>query len=249
MKFFYFFILLFSLQNINLDAKEMIIISGKNIIKAPIKFEDKKIIIEKDSVIIASANSENIITIKNCELIFEGDTHNPIIVKSTKIDSEQNVFYIEDSKVSIKNTIFESNGWCLHVHNSDITIENTHFINNFGGIRFFNSKTFIKKNLFEKNEIAIRFLNSNNNEITGNIFYDNKIAIFIREGIQKNGIKFNAFIKNNFDFYSGFFQLNNLSFENNYFYDKPSIFDKTKDSDLNSIINVSPILTNFPNWH
>lgn len=249
MKYLYFSILLLIFMKTDLIAKEMISISGLYEVETPIFFENKTIVIEKNTVITANTNSEHAITVKNCELYFNGEIFNPVIVKSKKIDSEQNVFYIEDSKVLIKHIVFENNGWCLHVHNSDITIENTHFRNNFGGIRFFNSKTSIKKNLFEKHEIAIRFLNSNNNEINENIFYDNKIAIFIREGIQKNGIKDNAFIKNNYDFYSGFFQSNNLSFENNYFYGKPSVFDQTKDSDLTSIINVYPLLANFPDWH
>lgn len=233
----------------NIEARERIIITKDMIVENPITFENKIIIIEKKTNIIINTEGEYALHLKNSELIINGDIFNPVTIRSKKIDIEQNVFYLEDSKAKINNTVFEQNGWCIHAHNSDINVENTLFRNNFGGIRFFNSKTTIKKNIFEKNEIAIRFLNSNENNMSKNLFYNNKTAIFIREGIQKNGIKENAFIKNVYDFYTGFFQSDNLSFPNNYFYDTPSVFDNSKDSDLMSAINVHPTLNKFPDWH
>lgn len=249
MKFLILFLFLFSITTLQTEAKERIVISGNFAIEHPLSYENKVIVIEKNSNILVNTGTEYAIYMKNSELFINGEILNPITIKSKKIDSEQNVFYLEDSKASIKNAIFENNSWCIHAHNSDILIENTQFVNNFGGIRFFNSKTSLKKNIFEKNDIAIRFLNSNKNDITLNIFFKNKIAIFIREGIEKNGITKNAFITNGYDFYSGFFQSYDLSLPNNYFYDTPSIFDRNNDKDLTAIINIYPILSKFPDWH
>ncbi|MCX7770634.1 MAG: right-handed parallel beta-helix repeat-containing protein [Proteobacteria bacterium] len=233
----------------NVKGEDKIVLSGKIKLEKALFFEGKTLIIEKNTLIEIDTEEEHVIHIKNGELYINGAYQNPVIIKSKRPHNEQNAFFIEDSQANIKNAVFENNGWSIHVHNSEVSIENSIFKNNFGGIRFFNSKTYIKRNLFEKNEIAIRFINSNNNEIIKNIFYQNQTAIFIREGIHKVGIKENVFIKNLYDFYTGFFQTESLNIPFNYYYETPSIFDKTKDEDISIIINIHPVLNDFPDWH
>lgn len=232
-------------------ALETITISGKIKVEDTLLFEKKKIVIEKGSIIEVTKDLEFAFYIKDGEIIMNGSYNAPIIISSLNNKNEDsNVFFIENSIAEINNAIFKNNNWCLHIHSSKASIRNTIFENNYGGIRFFNSKTYIKKNLFIKNDIAMRFINSNDNIIEQNIFKDNRIGIFLREGITNDGnITKNIFIKNQYDFYAGFFQDKDLNYPYNYFYENPKIFDKKLDQDTLTIINVLPKLNDFPDWH
>ncbi len=231
-------------------AMETIKLDGIIKVEKPLTFNNKTVVIEKNTKIKIFQDFEFAIHIKNGKLIINGTDSEPVIINGAgNIIEDSNVFFIEDSDAEINNAIFKNCGWCLHIHNSKISVTNSIFEDSYGGIRFFNSKTFIKKNLLLNNYIAMRFIQSNDNDIENNIFQQNRIAIFLREGLKSSNIRFNVFIENIFDLYAGFFQEADLHFPNNYFFSKPSIFDENIDKDLKIKIDVNPILTNFPDWH
>jgi parallel beta-helix repeat protein len=238
------------LYKVRVFAMEAITLTGTIEVEKPLTFNDKIIVIEKNTKIKVTKDFEFAFHIKKGKLIIKGTDCEPVIITGTgNVNEDSNIFFIEDTEAEINSAMFKNCGWCLHIHNSKISITNSIFENNYGGIRFFQSKTSIKKNLLLNNYIAMRFIQSNDNNIENNIFKQNRIALFLREGLINSKIRFNVFIENTYDFYAGFFQETDLHFPYNYFLSKPSIFDKTKDKDIKIKIDVYPILMKFPDWH
>jgi len=249
-KFFISLLAFILLNQVHVFAIEIITLNGNIEVEKPLTFNDKIIVIEKNTKIKITQDFEFAIHIKNGKLIIKGTFSEPVIISGTgNIYEDSNIFFIEDAEAEINSAIFKNCGWCLHIHNSKISITNSIFENSYGGIRFFNSKISIKKNLLLNNYIAIRFIQSNDNDIESNIFKQNRIALFLREGLISSNIRFNVFIENTFDFFAGFFQETDLHFPHNYFLSEPSIFDKNMDKDLKIKIDVNPVLMKFPDWH
>lgn len=230
---------------------EDITLSGNIFINSKQIFQNQKINILPGTKIGINKDLEEGLYLENCEINFNGTPENPIIIEgigNSENIEEKNLIHIEKSTAIIKNTIFFNGSWHLHIHNSEVKIENSIFEKSYGGIRFTGENISIKRNIFKENKIATRFIKANP-LIEKNIFYGNDIAIFLREGIKGAIINNNAFIKNNYDLYGGFFQEDDIKVIGNYFLEEPKILDKKRDNSLN--FNIDPIdnLKSFPDWH
>lgn len=242
------FFLLFSSGYV---TAEDVILSGDMKVSEPIYFKEKKVTILPSTKIKIDNNLDSGLIFDNCNIIFNGTSKNPIIVEGygSSIDLEdKNLIHIEDSELVIKNTIFKNGSWYLHIHHSKGVIENSFFYKGYGAIRFTGDNIKIMRNIFSENNIAVRFIKAEP-ILENNIFYKNEIAIFLREGVQSPVIQRNSFVKNKFDLYGGFFQEKDINIYNNFFYDRPAIFDKEIDSSLKFKIIPNDNLEYFPDWH
>lgn len=230
---------------------EEIVLSGEIQVLKPVIYQNKTIKVMPATKIFIKNDLERSITFENCYVLFEGSFEEPILIEGIGDNSEpedKNLFHIENSTLLMKNVIFKNGGWFLHIHNTQGLIENCFFHQGYGAIRFTGNNIEIRRNIFLKNHIAIRFIKAQP-VLENNLFYENEIAVFFREGVKFPVIRKNSFIKNNFDFYGGFFQEYDIETYNNYFYNNPSIFDKEKDGSLKFKIFIIDSLEKFPDWH